>query len=544
MHENPSIRDQLSGFPIFQMGIVCILSLSEPIAFASYLSYIYFMIKSFGIVKTDSDVSRYSGYLAAAYSFAQLFSIVQWSKASDKFGRKPVLLLGCIGTALSMILFGFSSNFYMAFISRMLMGLLNGNVSIMRTVTGEIAVEKRHQGIAFSNLSVIWSLGKAVGYYMAGKLTNVDHFRDYNPDEKANVMGSIGSGGSGNKETHDIPFFVRYPFAFSNIVVSMLILVFALIGCLFLKETNIAFKGRRDRGLELGNKVLNLIRAGHISIGETHESLIAREHDPVIESGHDLEHEGSQRFLDEYEEFEMTSRNSSFESDEDKQEKQDFVLKWPITVRILCSCLHSFQYIVFTEFLPVLLASTVDAKSLKFPFHIRGGFGFKTNDIGKLLSVTGVLSVIAAAILFPFINKHMNLLFAFRLGLFMLFWLFACLPLIIFTTSEYTGSKLNPSTPLLYLGSTLIAYAASVTSPPIVLSIHRATPKRHRAVVNGYTITGGALAKFISPLLWGQVMTLMDHQGYGGIGWLLAGLSSIVNLSLTFFFKQSDEHED
>lgn len=49
-----------------------------------------------------------------------------WGGLSDRIGRKPVLLAGCAGTMLSMIMVGFSSNIWMALAGRAIGGVLNG----------------------------------------------------------------------------------------------------------------------------------------------------------------------------------------------------------------------------------------------------------------------------------------------------------------------------------------------------------------------------------------------------------------------------------
>jgi MFS family permease len=38
-------------------------------------------------------------------------TVLQWSRASDHVGRKPVLLLGIFGLSLSMLCFGLSRTF-------------------------------------------------------------------------------------------------------------------------------------------------------------------------------------------------------------------------------------------------------------------------------------------------------------------------------------------------------------------------------------------------------------------------------------------------
>ena len=51
-----------------------------------------------------------------------------WGSLSDRYGRKPILLLGCVGTCVSLMMVGFSTSFTMALIGRILGGLLNGNM--------------------------------------------------------------------------------------------------------------------------------------------------------------------------------------------------------------------------------------------------------------------------------------------------------------------------------------------------------------------------------------------------------------------------------
>jgi MFS family permease len=43
---------------------------------------------------------------------AEAVTVLQWSQLSDHIGRKPVLLLGLLGTVMSTILFGLSRSFW------------------------------------------------------------------------------------------------------------------------------------------------------------------------------------------------------------------------------------------------------------------------------------------------------------------------------------------------------------------------------------------------------------------------------------------------
>lgn len=92
------------------------------------------MVKGFGM----DDASFYAGILIASFSLSESLTSLFWGGLSDRVGRKPVLLLGCFGTMLSLLLVGFSTNFTMALCGRIIGGALNGNIGMLeeRTETG------------------------------------------------------------------------------------------------------------------------------------------------------------------------------------------------------------------------------------------------------------------------------------------------------------------------------------------------------------------------------------------------------------------------
>jgi MFS family permease len=96
----------------------------------SIFPYVYFMIKDFGVTKHEAEISVYAGMVTSAFAFAEFSSGVAWGRLSDRIGRKPVLITGLAGTALSMLIFGFAPNLPVALLARALGGLLNGYVNI------------------------------------------------------------------------------------------------------------------------------------------------------------------------------------------------------------------------------------------------------------------------------------------------------------------------------------------------------------------------------------------------------------------------------
>jgi len=68
-----------------------------------------------------------------------------WGGLSDRIGRKPVLIAGCLGTVLSLVMVGFSWNIWMAVAGRAIGGLLNGNVGCIQTMVAELVTKPEHE---------------------------------------------------------------------------------------------------------------------------------------------------------------------------------------------------------------------------------------------------------------------------------------------------------------------------------------------------------------------------------------------------------------
>ena len=64
------------------------------------------------------------------FFFSEFMTCLQWGRLSDYYGRRPVLLFGPLGLALSMYGFGLSKTFWQLCIFRFLQGTFNGNIGL------------------------------------------------------------------------------------------------------------------------------------------------------------------------------------------------------------------------------------------------------------------------------------------------------------------------------------------------------------------------------------------------------------------------------
>lgn len=70
------------------------------------MPYSYDMLKS--LVGDDGkDAAFYDGIFVASFSFAEFLTGVLWGWLSGTIGSKPVLLIGCAGTLVALLVIGF-----------------------------------------------------------------------------------------------------------------------------------------------------------------------------------------------------------------------------------------------------------------------------------------------------------------------------------------------------------------------------------------------------------------------------------------------------
>lgn len=126
-------------FPTYQLTILAICRFSEPIAFSSILAYTYIMVQDLN--GNDENASLYAGLLVSAYAVAEALTSMGWGYLSDRVGRKPVVLTGLCGVALSSLLFGLAQKYWVALLARFVGGALNGNVSVIQTMVAEMVID-------------------------------------------------------------------------------------------------------------------------------------------------------------------------------------------------------------------------------------------------------------------------------------------------------------------------------------------------------------------------------------------------------------------
>ena len=112
------------------------------------------------------------GLLFAAYPLCQLVSGPILGRLSDRYGRRPLLLYSQAGTALSFLILGLSSHYWVMLLARMLDGASGGNILIARAYVADVTKpEDRARGMGL--IGMAFGLGFVLGPCIGGLVLKI-----------------------------------------------------------------------------------------------------------------------------------------------------------------------------------------------------------------------------------------------------------------------------------------------------------------------------------------------------------------------------------
>jgi DHA1 family tetracycline resistance protein-like MFS transporter len=119
--------------------------------------------------KTFNASQTVTGLLLASYSIMQLIGAPILGRLSDRFGRRPILLLCILGTTIGFLMMGLAATLWVLFVSRMLDGLTGGNFSVTQAYISDVTNEK-DRSKALGMTGAAFGLGFIIGPVAGGLL--------------------------------------------------------------------------------------------------------------------------------------------------------------------------------------------------------------------------------------------------------------------------------------------------------------------------------------------------------------------------------------
>ena len=481
-----------------QLFIIALCRLSAPLSNVSLLPYVFYLVKSaLGAAQdgetVDDDAARvaeYSGILVAAFPLAQFAVSLPWGRLSDRYGRRVSILSGLTISILANVGFGLSRSIGALMFWRVVAGLGNANVGLMRTATAETVKERKYHTKAFLLMPLIFKPGMvvtlALSGYLAEPVVNMPWL--FGPDGVFNTTG----------DPSGVKWAIQYPYALPALVTAAVLGCSLILAVLGLKETLPGMESHTDLGLRAGAAFVRLIRRLKPSRWNHDYMAVNDKEDTSVE------------------ETDLCDEKPEFTEIKPKQ-AMPFRQVWTRTV--VCS-LVSFGLLplhnsAFMHIFPVYLSSPPSDNAEATLVKFTGGLGLRSKAIGLWLSVFSICGILLQLFIYPRLQARLGTRGVFRIALIIFPITYAAAPFLSLSTK---GSKME----WVFLGLVICSQimARTIAIPSTVILLTQAAP--HKKVLG--TIHGGgnmvaSLARAVGPAVGGYMFAIGMENGVVGLVW-------------------------
>ncbi|QSZ33585.1 hypothetical protein DSL72_005153 [Monilinia vaccinii-corymbosi] len=486
-------------FPTAQLFLLAIVRLAEPIALTSIFPYAWPLVKKFEVGSED-DASFYAGLLISAFALAESLTGMYWGALSDRIGRKPVLLAGCCGTMLSMIMVGFASNIWVALLGRALGGFLNGNIGVIQTMVGEMVTKKEHEPRAYSVMPFVWSIGTIIGPAIGGTFADpATTFPDvFSPDG----------------------IFNTFPYLLPNLICAGLLFVSILAGYFLLQETHPDMQPR-------------------VSLpDDTYHS----EETPLMATADAIKTPAVDLRAETYGTFEG-SDDSAWRNAPTKSAPPKIFSK-NVVALIIALGIFTYHSMTYDHLLPIFLEDTKgpgesisdisdEFNSLMMP----GGLGLSVQQVGVIMSIDGAIALFVQAVIFPWAAQFFGTYKLFILVTVLQPITYLMVPCLVYLPSSFLYAGLYTA---LFVRNLL----AILLYPVLLILIKEATPSPNvLGKVNGLAASAGAACRTVAPPVSGYLYALGSKTNFTAMAWVGSALVAAVGAAQCFTVKRTQRDD-
>jgi multidrug resistance protein len=152
----------MSGAPVATVGQFRRLAVLIAVNFVDMIGFMVVLpLLPFYALKLNASPETI-GQLIAAFSVAQLLAAPLWGRVSDRYGRRPALLIGLSASAIAYVVFGLATSVWLLFLSRLVQGAGGGTTGVAQAYVAD-TVQPADRARALGWLSAATSAGVMVG---------------------------------------------------------------------------------------------------------------------------------------------------------------------------------------------------------------------------------------------------------------------------------------------------------------------------------------------------------------------------------------------
>lgn len=134
--QDPTPKRSKSGLDFARVGPIFALVFVDVLGLTVILPLLHLYAATYGASALEV------GLVAAAFPLAQLVGVPMMGALSDRFGRKPLLLISQVTTCLSFILLGLANSLLLVILSRVLDGLFGANLATAQAALSDVTDEE------------------------------------------------------------------------------------------------------------------------------------------------------------------------------------------------------------------------------------------------------------------------------------------------------------------------------------------------------------------------------------------------------------------
>ncbi|KAF2200941.1 MFS general substrate transporter [Delitschia confertaspora ATCC 74209] len=488
-------------FPIAQLFLLALVRVAEPIALTSIFPYAWKLVLHYHVT-SEANAAFFAGILISAFSLAEACTGMAWGGLSDRVGRKPVLLFGCFGTMISLLVVGFAPNFWVALLGRILGGVLNGNIGVVQTMVGELVTKPEHEPKAFSVMPFVWSIGTIIGPSIGG----------YFADPAENFPRMFSPTG----------IFERFPYLLPNLICAALLVGAIIAGILFIDETHPDMQSwSTPEDLKNTSAETPLLP----SAGATaHCPANLRDESYGTFNSVDVHND---------EVWHVRSDGASVESDTPSEK----ILTKQVVMFVAALGIFTYHSMTYDHLLPIYFqdkrVEDISAFTKIKPSAFAGGLGLSTQEVGIIMSVNGLIALFIQAVVFP--------LSADRFGVWNL-TIFVTIghPISYFIVPYLAIVPESWLYPAIYLALIIRELFSILAYPLLLILVKEAAPSpNHLGRINGLAASVGAAARTVASPIAGLLYGIGTEIRFTPLAWWVSTLVAIIGaLQVPFLRRQ------
>ncbi|CZT49457.1 related to permease of the major facilitator superfamily [Rhynchosporium secalis] len=482
-----------------QLFILALCRLSEPLSNTCLLPYLYYLIRSLQTGDTSqARISRQAGLLVSLFALSQFATSVPWASFANHYGRKPTIIIGLVLSIISNIGFGFSTTIPAVMCWRVLAGIGNGNIGVMRTMTAEIVVERKYQSRAFLLLPLVFNSGVVIGLALGGCLA----------DPIVNIPTLFGPEGVFNfaDDPKGVAWMRVYPFALPTICNGLALMCSLFLAVFGLKETMPGLEDRKDYGVIAGAAMRRGLRSifkkestGYSAVKEEdsdNDLMDMRSPLPKIEIPVEIASISPLR-----PKLLITSRA---------------IWTREVAVTIVSFGLLPLHNSAFMQVFPVFLSTPPSEFPITSALKFNGGLGLPSPTIGLFLSAFGIFGILIQLCIYPSLQAWLGTLRSYRVALATFPFAYILAPYLCLIPSSHYILQFVGIAFILFLQVT--ARTFGIPSSVILLTNSAPSPLALGAV-HGVGNMLSSLSRALGPALGGVIFGWGMERGVVGVVW-------------------------